>query len=647
MLLSAVPPDKVVDVVAWAEANVRLPGSARSEAFNVSITPWTREPVFRIDDGMTRRLTFVKPIQAGGSVVGEIALCYWAATKASGDIQFNWQNDEQAEARWDRRIERILRACAAVERRMPRERHKVTRGQILFPHANLWCQGVLTARRVASDTVTYQINEEVHDEEGWLPGRLDQALGRTTAVAFPVVLIISNAGRKNSELHNAFLAGTQQRWEVKCPGCGQYHVMRTRWDDKSPELGGLRYDADGARREDGTYDYNRIAPTVRYQMPCGYVVRDDVAERRALSMSGRYSEPQNTGAHLSNRSFTLEAVSIDYIRWLDLIEQKHKALRAMKYGDPEPWSKYLRERECVFADDTERPIVGRIVTAGVKKSREGLTDRLVRFALVDRQRGHLERGEFPHWWLLIRDVKANGDSLLVYEGKVTDDNELVGIIKDHGINPWQVAVDCGYDQTFVLKFCLQHEFNAIKGDKSALFRRADGRKSITSEAKAVAEMVNISLKYPKHRFKYFDEETGKYAWEETYDSREPLWWLYSKSGIRDRLHYLRTGGAVKWEVPDDVSEDYRAHMESESFERRRNARGEWEGVWIQHAERNDLFVLECYCAMMMDDAGLIGDIAASSSSVVDEPDTPEVADIMKNAGRDYVLETKQFQPTHD
>lgn len=624
MWLNAIPPARVVDVVAWAEANVRLPGSARSEAFDSSITPWTREPIARIDDGHTRRITFIKPVQAGGSVVGEVALCYWAATKSGGDIQYNWQNDEQAEGRWDRRIERILRACRPVVDRMPKERHRMTRGQILFPHANLWCQGVLTARRVASDSVTYQINEEVHDEEGWLPGRLDQAVARTTAVAFPVVVIISNAGRKNSELHSSYLAGTCQRWEVRCPGCGQYHAMRIRWDDKQPELGGLRYDADGCRREDGSYDYNKLAGTVRYQMPCGHLVYDDVRERRQLSLGGRYSEPENTGAHTSHRSFTLEAVSVDYIRWLDLIEQKHKALRAMKYGDPEPWAKYLRERECVFADSSERPIVGRIVTTGSKKSRDGLPDRLVRFALVDRQRGHLERGEFPHWWLLIRDVKANGDSLLVYEGKVTDDNTLVGVIQEHGIAARHVAVDCGYDQTFVLKFCLQHGYNAIKGDKVALFRRADGSKRITSEAKPIHTLLNGA---PKFDYIFSAQEKAYVPHPD-----EPLWWLYSKSGIRDRLHYLRSGGAVKWEVPDDVSDDYRAHMESEEFTRKRNNRGEWEHMWIQHAERNDLFVLECYAAMMMDDAGLIGDIAIVSSEV------------QEKEGREYEIEpAKQFE----
>jgi hypothetical protein len=75
-----------------------------------------------------------------------------------------------------------------------------------------------------------------------------------------------------------------QQWEVKCQGCGLFHVMQTRWDDKRPDLGGLRYDA----AKDADYDYQQIISTLRYQMPCGYLVREDTAQRRALSLSGRW-----------------------------------------------------------------------------------------------------------------------------------------------------------------------------------------------------------------------------------------------------------------------------------------------------------------------------------------------------------------------
>lgn len=585
---AAIPSAPARSVVDWAKAHVKLPGSARSQRYDPGITPWTIKPIECAGDGVTRLVTFVKPVQSGGSVAGEVILCYWLATQAGGDIQYNWQNDEKAFERWYKRIERILRACPPVLARWPQDRRHSQKGLVIFPHCNLTVQGVFSDANVASDSIRFQINEEVHDSDGgWHPGRLQQAYNRTTAFWNSIIFNISNAGHKGDQLYKALHEGTLERWQVKCPGCGQMHTMRTRWDDKRPDLGGLRYDADGCRREDG-YDYNKLAPTVRYQMPCGYIVRDDVTERRALSVSGDYSLPENTGAHVSHRSFTLEAVSVDYIPWIKLVMEKHAALKALKYGDPKPWSDYLRERECVFFDNEDRPLMGRIVVnTALKKDRAGLPGRYARFFALDRQQGEFAKGELPHWWLVIRDVLGTGDSQLVFEGKVLTDEDVIDILDRHECVRYHGVADSGDDTTHVYQFCLRYGINAIKGSPEALFSHGEEGRKIFSVEKPLYQMLNAQPA--------FDDPVA-----------EPQFWFYSKAGIRDRLAWLRSGGAVKWEVPADVSEDYKAHMEAEELQEVRNSRGEPQRVYVQLKRRNDLFVCECYIAMLMDMAGLIG-----------------------------------------
>lgn len=598
MLIRHVPPARCVDVVEWARVNVRLPGSARAEEFDPMITPWTREPITRIDDGVTKRTTFVKPVQAGGSVVGEIAVAYWISQKA-GDVQYNWQNDDNADERYEKRIERILRACRPVMAKWPEDRHKAKKGLVIFPHCNLMVQGVFTDRRVASDSVKYQVNEEVHDEEGWKPGQLSKAFGRLTAYWDSVSFVISNAGRKNSELHKEFDSGSCQRWEVRCPGCGRFHTMRTRWEDQKPELGGLRYDSDGCKRESGGFDYGKLVGTLRYQMPCGYSVPEDVAARRALSLSGRYGDPTNPGAPKNRRSYTLEAVSVDYIPWIDLVMQKHEALRALKYGDPDPWKTYLRERECIFADDSDRPTVGKIILSSVKKDRAGLDGRMARFAAVDRQQGSLVKGEVPHWWVVIRDVMPNSDSRLVFEGKILTDEDVADVMQRHEVCPRHVVADSGDDTTHVYQFCLRYGYNAIKGADQPWFTHEEEDTSDPTGRRKVKFRKIYSPEKPLH---------GMLNAPPTQENKldEPQFWLYSKAGIRDRLHWLRSSKSIKWEVPGDASQDYIAHMESEVLEDDRDSRGYEVKVWKQIRERNDLFVCECYVAMLMDMAGLIG-----------------------------------------
>jgi len=596
LFADAIPAPPIRSVVEWAERYVKLPGSARSESYDASITPWTREPVEWSDDGITRILDFCKPVQAGGSAAGEVALCRWLATSASGDVQYNWEDDDKAGDRWNKRIERILKACAPLMERAPTERHKWTKGLVMFPHCNLTVQGAFTSSNLDSDSIRLQINEELHN---WQPGHLQKAFNRTTAFWNSVIFNISNASTKGDQFHQSWDTGTRQLWEVPCPGCGQFHVMRTRWEDSKPELGGLRYDSEKARNEHGGYNYARLMSTIRYQFPCGHTIPDDVVIRRALSLGGRYSAPTNPDAPLSHRSMTLDAVAVDYIPWITLIEEKHKALRAMKYGDPEPFRRYVTERECRFWDPEERPVVGKVVVNdALKKDRDGLRANPAFFARIfalDYQQGSLIKGEFQHWWLVIRDFLSTGDSLLVFEGKVETDNNVIEILDRHGCVRRHGAADSGHDAEHVYRFCLRHGINAIKGGQQPFYSHGTDRsgnqiKRIWSDERK--DFLHHRLNAPPSQPDRADE---------------PRFWLYSKHGIRERLHWLRTGGALKWEVPGDVSEDYKKHMEAEELVTKTlPSTGERVTDWVQRAERNDLFVCECYCALQAEMAGIIG-----------------------------------------
>jgi len=384
--------------------------------------------------------------------------------------------------------------------------------------------------------------------------------------------------------------------------------MRTRWEHGKPDLGGLRYDMDGCRLPNGDVNYEKLRSTVRYQMPCGLQVHDDVRERRALSLSGRYSEPHNKGALATERSYTLEVVSVDYIPWINLIRTKHLALRSLKYGDPNPWFGYLREQECCFADPSEdRPMLRIIQRSESHKNREGLPGRIARFAAVDRQRGSLEHGELPHWWLLIQDVALERDEkgeerihfLVVWEGKCLTDEDVSATISEHGINPLCVAVDSSHDSGYVYGFCLKHGYNAVKvaGREAGTpftryFKHDDGCQRIFSVPKPLHQLI------------------GQPPCRDDPDE-EPEFWHISLYGSLERLHYLRNSPAVKWEVPADVSADFLAHLESWEHQTRKIARtNEVVPQWVQVKKRDDLLWCSACIATQAEMAEIIGAVAA-------------------------------------
>lgn len=627
----ALPRARPKSIVAWARENVHLVGSVLSDSFNPDITPWTRAPIEATDDNITRRGTFVKPVQCGGSEVGIIGILFRIATAAGGDIQYNWPSDKKAMEKWVKAIEKKIKACAPVMARVGELTWK--KGLLVCPHLNLTVQGVHSEMSVASDSITFQVNEELHDETGgWFPGRLEQAHGRLTAVWNGTAFQISNAGRKGSELHDSFESGSKEYWEVGlCPGCRQFHRLRTRWDDKEPQLGGLRYDSEACKRSKYDYDYTRMLSSIRLQAPCGYEIREDARIRRALSLGGRYSPPTNPGAPPSHRSWTLEAVSVDYIPFLSLIQQKNKALKALAYGDAEPWWTYLRERECQFTSAEARPITEKIVLTDRRKDRAGLPNRIARFAAVDRQQGKEAAGELPHWWLLIVDAELLDSGVLhllvVFEGKMLTDTDLVQTIKRHELKPSAVVVDSGWDRTHVYSLCLEHQWNALKGEGKTLFSHEDGSRRIYSVFTPLHAMFNRPAVYPYIYSKKLDKKVP--------DPREPRYWRYLKSGIMERTEWIRAEdakhrahasgvedaipGLVKLDIPADVSEDFLSHMASWEFtERKIPGSDEIVPALRQVRTRDDLYQCFGYVAMLCEMAELIGAGAADLPTDLDE-----------------------------
>lgn len=308
-----------------------------------------------------------------------------------------------------------------------------------------------------------------------------------------------------------------------------------------------------------------------------------------MSLQGRYSESRNKGALPSERSYSLDGVSVDYIRWVTIVQKKHQAIRALHRGDPKPFTQYTQEVECRFWDSKDRPTLGNVILSPrLRKDRGGLPDRVARFGTLDYQQGKISEGELPHWWALILDVNNSGVLRVVYEGKLLTDEDASDVMERHEVHPTCVAVDSGHAARHVYQFCLKHGYNAIKGAPDIDFAHPKSGRKIFSPEKPLHTMLNL----PPTK-----EDPAE----------EPLFWHYSKPGIRERLKYIRASPDYKLEIPEDVSKDFLEHMEAEEEQERRHTRtNELIVEWVQVKDRNDLFVLLCYSVMLAEMAGLVG-----------------------------------------
>jgi hypothetical protein len=597
--VAAAVPSPPPAVVPWAESTVRFPSGVLGDRFKIDHSPWLDEPLARAVDMETRSVTLMKPVQTGGSSLGEVLLCYWV-TFWRGFLQYNWSNDKRADERWESRVKDLLSACQPVARIM--EQYGYQKGEFSYGRGYFRQQGVFNSDNLDSDSVSLQINEEVH---AWEPGHLAKADGRLTAVWNYKQINISNAGVKEDQLDQKHRAGTMQEWEIICPGCRQKHRMRTKWDERRPQHGGLRYDADKARLGKFEYNYNLLRPTIRYQFPCGFTIHnEDMIARRELSRAASYSEPTNKGAETKFRSYTYDSVIVHNIDWMELIKQKHQALRARLMGNQLQWIKYTQERECIPYDSSDIPIVHDVkLIAGLKKNREGLPMPRLRAAALDRQQGSKAKGELPYWWAVIRDFKIFFGvfrSVLVAEGRFETDEQAVAFLDEHGCLRHQCVADSGDDTDHVYAFCLRYGINAIKGGAHQWYAHDNGARRTYSVPRPLCEMMNVPPKFPKV------EEMDGNRMIEVFDDREPMFWLYSKGAIAERLHWMVNN--TQYDTPDDVSEDYTKHHDAEERTLIKNPRdGSEVVVWVKIKDRNDLLVCERYCVMIFDMSGAMGE----------------------------------------
>jgi len=597
---TAIPPACPADIITWAEANIKVDG----HSFDASRTPQLVEPIRAMADAGTRIGTLIKPVQVGGSTAGEVVLAYWAAF-GNGLIQFNWENDLKATNRWHDRILPALESCRDIKRTGHRFEELICEARYI--NTTVRCQGVFREDALDSDTVPLQINEEIH---GWKPGFLSKARRRQTQVWNSKAFDISNASQVGDQLHAAYEDGTAEVWEINCPKCDGWHKMQFRWNPDRPGEGGLRWDADGCKLADGRFNYNKLAETIRYQMPCGHEVRDIAAERRQLR--GRY-RVTNEGAHVSHRSWTFDAVSCDSINWLRLVQEWHAAVRGLKTGDTEQMHRFVTERECRFYSDEAIPYRGAVVvSAGITKSRDGLPNRAARLWAADAQKGYRSKGELSHYWLVIRDVLENCDSRLVFEGSIQTDTDLIAMLEEHGCQPRCGVIDATWDTKRLMEFCYRNGFNATLGSaKQEWFAHPDKIRRFYSAPKPIHGELNVPP-----RFNYTATAAG---WTPAVD--EPQVWFYNKAGLLSNLDFLRyheelvrqadanapAWHFIKYEVPADVSEDYK--LQIDSWERRASTRGrarEHIEEWRQTRPADHMRLCEGYIAMLMEMEGFIG-----------------------------------------
>lgn len=321
-LAGMTPPDDLT-VTQWAEAKRRLSAESAAEPgpWRTERTPYLREPMDAFTDPKVRHIVMVAASQVGKSEFLNNCIGY-IIDEDPGSILFIHPTTIDAQEYSKLRIAPMLRDSPALRQKIAAPKSRDSHNTILqkaYPGGILTMCGSTEAHALASKPIRYVFGDE-RDRWATSAGNegdpWDLAMARQTTFYNAKAVEVSTTTIKNaSAIEAAYYTGTMERWNSKCPHCGEYHEIR--WSD-------IRFEYDeNIVSHKKTYKVKKVY----YTCPgCGCISTE--AEMKHAPAKWIAENPEAYGQ--GTRSFWLNAFVSQWASWESIVLKYLNALGSTK-----------------------------------------------------------------------------------------------------------------------------------------------------------------------------------------------------------------------------------------------------------------------------------------------------------------------------
>lgn len=321
-LAGMTPPDDLT-VTQWAEAKRRLSAESAAEPgpWRTERTPYLREPMDAFTDPKVRHIVMVAASQVGKSEFLNNCIGY-IIDEDPGSILFIHPTTIDAQEYSKLRIAPMLRDSPALRQKIAAPKSRDSHNTILqkaYPGGILTMCGSTEAHALASKPIRYVFGDE-RDRWATSAGNegdpWDLAMARQTTFYNAKAVEVSTTTIKNaSAIEAAYYTGTMERWNSKCPHCGEYHEIR--WSD-------IRFEYDEIIvSHKKTYKVKKVY----YTCPgCGCISTEAEMKRAPAKWIAENPEAYSQGT----RSFWLNAFVSQWASWESIVLKYLNALGSTK-----------------------------------------------------------------------------------------------------------------------------------------------------------------------------------------------------------------------------------------------------------------------------------------------------------------------------
>lgn len=541
----------------WCEDHIAaIPYSPVPGRFRSENSPWVREVMETIVDPRVKLVSIIASVQSSKTTVPELTLCY-IIKNLPGPCLWLDQTDEDAKDQSESRLQKLFEECQPVKDLYPKDRHKKRNHTIHFANGmTLWILGAHNKTNLQRRSIRWLIGDETWR---WPTGHMAEAEARVTAFGWlGKCLFMSQGGEEGDDTHRKFETTDQREWTFECPHCGKRQPFK--WENVEWSK--------SARDETGEWDFTEVRRTTILRCEhCNHYFEDSDATRRMLNANGHFVRT-NPNASVENFGFHWNALCA--MSWGKLAEIYLRAKAAAKQGDTSllqqfyqkrlalPWREYAEDYRMEIATSGYR--MGELweEEAGVNRYGQVIEPPFdegsipLRILTVDCQ--------MDHFFAVVRAWTAEGSSRLIWCERLLTFDDVELLQERFEIHANLVFVDAGHATYDVYRECAKRGWIALIGDRRLTFVHKVKKGQAIQRFYSPRRKVSLGTR----RFCYVH--------------------YWSNLNIKDTLARLRRNQdptrGITWEVPDDITEEYLAQMESEQRIKEKNT---W--VWKQIGKR--------------------------------------------------------------
>jgi phage terminase large subunit GpA-like protein len=574
------PPERSIE--DWAAQYILIPGGHRRGRFDIDNAPWVRKPLADFKRTDCRELVTICAARSSKTTAAMTGLL-WSIANDPGEALWVLPSNPLAGDFSEIALQKTIDACEPVASLLSDR----TRSRFFFdfPGAPLTLSGAGAASRgqLAARTCRRVFIDEADKIS---VAAIEEACERTKTYWHAKVWYLGTPELIGGTLYSKWLESTQNIWLFDCLGC--HEPLPLVWSSQHCSL--LTEDLakkskmvwdDSAKLVNGTWDYVKAAASARLVCcKCGYEHRDIPTVRKHILRGDFVS--LNPGGAIPGYHWNQLLPNWRNGEWGGLVAQFLQATDALKYGNAERLRKFVGQSLGEPWQEGQEIARGEAILSSYRIAETAdLAGYDFRFLTVDVQS--------KSFWAVIRDWRKTGESRLVYEGELGTWGEIDRLAERFKItNPRHILLDAHFDEKEVFRQSIKRGWICLLGH--------DAREDFTHHLRG--RKVFRPYSEPQMR----DPGIGTAEAKQRY----AILILWRSEPIRDQLDRLRTGRGPAWQLPADISDQYKKQLAAEQkIETRNKQTGRFESRWKTLNRMNHLFDCEAMQVVAATIAGIL------------------------------------------